>query len=185
MSSADKTTARNDEMPDLVGWLAGPAYKAMTATAQYIAAYAAVAIANVLAPSFFLYLLKNGLMVTFLCRAGQLAVGTSPGQQSHWFLTVLKFASIFILAGFAIVAANDVFEAGLVQLDSSRAEKAVAAERLSQSYRREGIRHGCYDPDLAAITPACQFLERDLREKLRALEQSAKKPASAERKTAD
>lgn len=181
MNSADQTTARSDEMPDMVGWLAGPVYKAMVAAAQYIAAYAAVAIANVLAPSLFLYLLKTGLMVTFICRAGQFAMNTSPRQRSHWVLTVLRAVGILVLAGFAIVAANDVFEAGLVQLDASRAEKAVAAERLSQSYRREGIRHGCYDPDYAAITPACQILERDFRQKLRVLDKSGKNVSSAGR----
>jgi len=178
MSDSEAMQPFMTDPADPVRWLGGPFYNAVNATAQYVAAYAAIVIADILAPSFFLVGLKYALLLAFVARMLDIASSELPGRDQHWIVMVAKILGSMILALVATFAANAVVEAGLVQLDDAKTEKAIAISRLYQNYRRIGMNYGCYDPDQAAITPMCQTLSLKLAKDLRALEHTSKVSSS-------
>lgn len=176
MTNAPKPMPSSNNFPDLAGWLGGPFHDVVNATAAYVAAYAAISIANILAPSIFLSALRLGLMVGFVAKVINVSESDEYWLDKGCLSFIWRAAAGLLLAAFATFAAMAAVEAGVVQLDSSRAEKAVKISNIYRDYYRAGINNGCYDPDVAAIKPVCKYISEKYEQQLQSVNRPPKLP---------
>lgn len=164
---------------DILSFLGGPFYRMVNATAAFVAAFTATALAQILSGSLLLGCLKWSLLVAFAFRSLQVALPGDKLLSEGCLSSGLKMLGVLTLTLTATMASFSAIEAGLVQLDGDRAAKAANAERAAQRWRRVGIAAGCYEPD--PLNPkACADIDRRMRQEVDSIKNgSVKSPPAA------
>lgn len=117
---------------DVLSFLGGPFYRVVNATAAYVAAFTATALAQILSGSLLLGCLKWSLFVAFGCRAFQVVLPNDKILSEGCLISGGKMLGVFLLVGAATIASMSAIDAGLVQLDGDRSAKAAKAERAER-----------------------------------------------------
>lgn len=164
---------------DILSFLGGPFYRMVNATAAFVAAFTATAIAQILSGSLLLGCLKWSLLVAFGFRSLQVVLPGDKLLSEGCLSSGFKVLGVLALMSTAMMASFSAIEAGLVQLDGDRAAKAANAERAEQRWRRIGIAAGCYEPD--PLNPKkCADIDRLMRQEVERIKNgSVKAPPAA------
>lgn len=145
----------------LLEFMAGPFYRAVNATAAFVAAFAAASVGEILSGSWMLTGLKYALLFAFCARAIHAAAPEDDDESLGFTALVFRLLGAAFLVIGASLAARSAVDAGLTQLDGDQSAKAAKVERARRRWTEIGMRYRCYDPDFSN-PKACAAVYRGL-----------------------